>query len=106
MKKVIVAKRIESFMKKHDLHYDVRIYFSGKAWDYDSWGKKTVIKDVKPSDYFDYANDDTISMSFEGPMNSVLNMYNGYELFDKFSELDFDGYYFELGNSWNLAFHE
>ena len=36
MKKTKVAKTIERFLKKYDLDYDVRIYFSGKCWDYDS----------------------------------------------------------------------
>jgi hypothetical protein len=104
MKKVKVAKTIERFIRKHGLDTDVRIYFSNKAWDYDSFGKKTILTDIKASDYFAYANDDTISMSFEGALNSALNMYNGYELFDKFSDLDFDGYHFEMGESWNGAF--
>ena len=104
MKKVKVAKTIERFIRKHKLDTDVRIYFSNKAWDYDSFGKKTILKDIKASDYFDYANDKTISMTFEGALYSALNMDYGYELFEKFNDLDFDGHYFELGNAWNLAF--
>ena len=107
MNKSKVAKTIERFLKKHDLDSDVRIYFSGKAWDYDSSGKKSVIEDVKASEYFDYANDDTISMSFEGGLYDVLNMsYGGDELFEEFNALDFDGHFFELGNAWNLSFYE
>lgn len=107
MNKSKVAKTIERFLKKHDLDSDVRIYFSGKCWDYDSSGNKTVIEDIKASEYFDYANDDTISMSFEGGLHDVLNMgYGGYELFEEFNALDFDGHFFELGNAWNLSFYE
>tara|TARA_R110002096_G_scaffold136556_6_gene289286 strand:+ start:1669 stop:1989 length:321 start_codon:yes stop_codon:yes gene_type:complete len=106
MKKVKVAKTIERFIRKHNLDSDVRIYFSNKCWQYDSSGKKTILEDIKASDYFRWANDDTISMSFEGALNHALNMYNGSELYEKFNALDFDGYYFELGNAWNLAFHK
>ena len=106
MKKTKVAKTIEKFIRKHELDSDVRIYFSNKCWDYDSSGRKTVIEDIKASDYFEYANDDTISMSFEGGLYDALNMTYGYGLFEEFNALDFDGHYFELGNAWNLSFCE
>ena len=106
MDKLKVANRIEKFLRKHGLDTDVRIYFNSICWDYDSSGIKTVIEDIKGSDYFEYANDETISMSFEGGLNGALNMHNGYGLFDKFSNLDFDGHYFEMGNSWNGSFFE
>ena len=106
MKKTKVAKTIEKFIRKHELDGDVRIYFSNKCWDYDSSGRKTVIEDIKASEYFEYANDDTISMSFEGGLYDALNMTYGYGLFEEFNALDFDGYYFELGHAWNLSFYE
>ncbi|MAH48514.1 hypothetical protein CMI37_21995 [Candidatus Pacearchaeota archaeon] len=106
MKKTKVAKTIERFLKKYDLDYDVRIYFSGKCWDYDSSGKKTVIEDIKASDYFEYANDDTISMTFEGPFYEIINEYCGYALRDEWDALDFDGYYMEQGHAWNGVFYK
>ena len=105
MKKVTVAKRIEEFIRGYRLDQDVRIYFSNKCWDYDSSGKKTIIKDIKASDYCQYANDKTITMTFEGPMYHAMNMYNGYELYEKFCNLDFDNHYFELGHAWSLSFY-
>ena len=106
MKKTKVAKTIEKFIRKYGLDSDVRIYFSNKCWDYDSSGRKTVIEDIKASDYFEYANDDTISMSFEGGLYEHLNMHYGYAIFNEFNELDFDGHYFEMGHAWNLSFYE
>ena len=106
MKKVKIAKTIEAFLRKYDLCGDVRIYFSNKCWDYNSQGIKTTIKNIKGSAYFEYANDKTISMSFEGNLYSALNMHNGYELFNEWCKLDLDGYYSEMGNSWNLSLYE
>ncbi len=106
MKKVKIAKTIEKFLKKHDADYDVRIYFSNKCWDYNSAGKKTIINDIKASDYFEYANDDTISMSFEGHFYHIMNMTYSYDEFNEWCELDFDGYYMELGNAWNGSFYK
>ena len=108
MKKVKIAKTIERFLRKHDIASDVRIYFSNKCWDYNSAGEKTIINDIKGSDYFSYANDETISMSFEGEFNEVMNFGCSHtlELFNEWCELDFDGYYMELGNSWNGSFYK
>ena len=106
MKKVKIAKTIEGFLQKYDIAGDVRIYYSNKCWDYDSAGKKTIINGIKGSDYFEYANDDTISMSFEGNFYDVINMYCGYSLRNEWDELDFDGYYMELGHAWNGSFYK
>ena len=108
MKKLQVAKRIEKFCRLYGLVYDMRIYFSGKCWDYDSSGKKTVIHDIKGSDYCDYSNDDTITIATEGGLYDVLNNYTDYDsnLYDKFASLDFDGHYFEIGNAWNCSFYK
>lgn len=105
MKKVTVAKRIEKFIREYRLDQDVRIYFSNKCWDYDSSGKKTIIKDIKASDYCKYANDKTITMTFEGPLYAALNMHTTYKLYDLFAEIDFDNHYFELGHAWSLSFY-
>jgi len=105
MKKTKVAKTIERFIRKYGLDTDVRIYFNGICWNYDSSGKKTIIEDIKGSDYCEYANDKTISMTFEGPLYHALNMYNGYTLFDKWCKLDFDNHYFEMGHSWSGSFY-
>jgi len=104
MKKVQVAKTIEKFIREYGLDTDVRIYFSGKCWDFDSSGNKTIIDNMKGSDYCDYGNDDTITMTFEGALNEELNMYNGYTIFDKWCKLDFDNHYFEMGHSWSGSF--
>ena len=110
MKKVEMVRMIESWIKKNGLTRDVRIYFNNKCfcW-YD--GSKKIIEDIKGSDYFKYANDETISMSFEGPLHSVFNEHwcnKTYEAleneFDEF--LEGYGYYYELGNAWNLSVYE
>ena len=108
MKKVKIAKTIEAFIQKHDIAEDVRIYFSNKCWNYNSDGEKTIINDIKGSDYFKYANDETISMTFEGGFNEVMNFETSSDLklFNEWCELDFDGYYMELGNSWNGSFYK
>tara|TARA_R100000995_G_C3480810_1_gene123770 strand:- start:1310 stop:1654 length:345 start_codon:yes stop_codon:yes gene_type:complete len=112
MKKVEMVRKIESWLKKNRLTSCVRIYFNNKCfcW-YDSSKNKKIIEDIKGSDYFDYANDETISMSFEGPLYEVLNYAcdsKRYEtLEDEFINLIKSyGYYYELGNAWNLSMYE
>ena len=106
MKKYAIAKKIEAFMKKHYLFTDTRIYFNNKCWNYDSRGNKTVLEDIVGSDYFLYANDDTISMSFEGGLYRIMN-YGPYEVREAFQDMLAEyGYYAELGNAWNLALYK
>jgi len=106
MRKYAIARKIEAFCKKYDLLTDTRIYFNKKCWDYSSSGNKTVLEDIVGSDYFDYANDDTISMSFEGGLYRVMN-YGSFDVRDAFQDMLAEyGYYAELGNAWNLALYE
>lgn len=114
-----LAKDIYKWCKTNDLWGDNIIYFDGKAWSNgDSWsgekGKKIAedlyeYKDRNPRDYFRYANPKTLSMSFEGPLNHVLNAYvpGWIKLEDKFSKL-FKKYdlYYEMGDAWNLSAYE
>ena len=105
MKKTKVAKTIERFLIKHELDSDVAIYFNNKCWHYDTDGTKTITDGVKGSDYCKYSNDETITMTFEGPLYDALNMYYGYALYEAFNELDFDNHYFEMGYSWSCSFY-
>ena len=103
--------KIHRFLKKHEINHDTRIYWNNRCWDYNSNGKKTVLTDIKGSDYFQYANNDTISMSFEGGLYGVVNdaWFSDYnaELEQEFSAiLRTEGYYYELGNAWNLSLYE
>ena len=109
----LLAIDIYEFCKKHDLWGDNIIYFDGKAWsNSETWGDeigKKITDDLyeyenkDPRDYFD-GSSSLLSMSFEGPLNHVLNCcYRRWvKLHDKFYKL-FEKYdlYFEMYNSWN-----
>ena len=111
-----LAKDIYKWCKKKGLWGDNCIYFNGIAWaSWDEWhgvkGKKIdedlyEYQDKNPKDYFEYANPETLSMSFEGPLYHVLNAYTpGWvkkeeefgNIFKKY------GCYYEMGNAWNLS---
>ena len=111
-----LAIDIYEWCKKQDLWGDNTIYFDGVAWsNSETWagikGKKITddlyeYEDKNPRDYFEYANPQTLSMSFEGDLNHMLNGYiRGWvKIEEQFSKLfaKYDLYY-ELGNSWNLS---
>lgn len=115
----MLAQDIYDWCIKNDLWGDNCIYFNGKAWaSWDEWsgekGKKIgdmlyEYEDKNPKDYFEYANPDTLSMSFEGALNHVLNGYvHGWtKLEEEFSNL-FQKYnvYYEMGHAWNLSAYE
>ena len=115
----LLAKDIYDWCIAKELWGDNIIYFNGKAWSSSStWSgvKGKMIgedlyeyEDKNPLDYFEYANPDTLSMSFEGSLNYVLNGYSyGWvkleaeflKLFEKY------GYYYEMGYSWSLSAYE
>ena len=115
----MLAKDIYKWCMKKHLWGDNCIYFNGKAWaSWDTWheengkqiGDRLYEYDNRnPKDYFEYANQDTLSMSFEGPLYMVLNAnVSGWvKLEHEFSEIfKMHGVYYELGHSWNLSVFE
>ena len=112
----LLAIDIYCWCVKKNLWGDNCLYFNGKA--YASWsewhgekGKKIRDKlyeyeNKNPKDYFEYANPETLSMSFEGPLYMVLNAYvSGWvKLEQQFAKL-FEKYgcYYEMGHAWNLS---
>lgn len=116
-----MAKEIYNWCVAHEAWDDACIYFNGKAWaTWSDWhgvqGKKIAeglyeYEDKNPCDYFEFGNPNTLSMSFEGTMYSIMNYYWEYDFmvkwFDEFHEL-FDKYngYIEMGHAWNFTFVE
>ena len=114
-----LAFEIYEWCKSHDLWGDNIIYFNGKALSNDSeWGGvdgKQIFNDLymyenkNPLDYFEYANPYTLSMSFEGALNHVLNRYvAGWIKLEKEFDKLFEKYglYYEQGHAWNLSAYE
>ena len=115
----LLAIDIYEWCVKHDLWGDNIIYFDGKAWSSNAmWsgvkGKKIddglyEYEDKNPCDYMEYANSKTLSMSFEGGLNHVLNAYvRGWiKLEEQFSKLfEKYGLYYEMGYAWSLSAYE
>ena len=116
-----LAIDIYEWCVKHDLWGDNTIYFDGKAWSNSkTWagenGKKIAddlyeYENRNPKDYFEYANPNTLSMSFEGTfyevMNSYLDLSYCWRLQEQFSKiLEKYGLYYELGYAWSLTCYE
>ncbi len=114
-----LARDIYNWCLEKDLWGDNTIYFNGKAWSNSkTWnGRRGVqidedlyeYEDKNPLDYFEYGNPKTLSMSFEGSLNHVLNGYvRGWvKLEDEFRHLfEKYGLYYEMGHAWNLAAYE
>ena len=107
MPKTEIARKMEKLMQKYSGNQlsDTRIYFGNKCWDYNG-GEKTVIKDIKGSEFTEYANDQTITATFEGEIYDHVNAYNGWDFINELDELlEVYGYYKELGNAWNFALY-
>lgn len=107
------AQEIIKFLLDNDLWDGVCIYVNGYRYksERDNSGKLCVVKeeDTDPRGYFSYVNEQHfISMSFEGAFRGLINCdWLGGEsdkLRDEFDDiLQKYGYYYELGNHWNLS---
>lgn len=113
-----LARDIIDFLIKHAAWLDTYIYVNNKRFGckgldgkhhYDNnWDCVYVEDGINPKDYFEYADPNTLSMSFEGPLYDILNYSYAYKDYEK-AEEEFSkllakyGYYYELGNAWNLT---
>lgn len=65
-----------------------------------------VTDNVTAKKYIEYANEDLITMSFEGPLYHEINYGNGKTYDDLRTFFEKRGLYFELGYAWSLATYE
>jgi hypothetical protein len=105
---LLLANEIRDFVINNNLACDVRIYFNNTCYDwYDGkqyFDEPILINDIKASDYFEYANNDTVSMTFEGALYDILNNGASYRLQSEFEDIfERNNCYYELGNAWNLS---
>lgn len=103
------ATEILEFILKNELGGDMSIYFNNKAFRFTSQTEYKTLDDVKGSTFFHYSNDDTVSMSFEGTFYEVMNRYveGSNKLIEQFDKIiEKYGFYYELGNAWNLSLYE
>lgn len=104
----MLAEDIKAFIMANGLNIDVRIYFNNKCYDWiegDVYLKEpNLLTDIKPSQYFEYANDDTVAMSFEGDLYDIINYHEMPKVLERFDEIfDRHNCYYELGHAWNLS---
>lgn len=111
-----LAKDIIDWLLKKEIFDDTFIYVNGKRYgtcdgeghyNYgtNSWDDVYVEDNMDPKRYFEYAGD-ILSMSFEGPLYDILNYGDewGSKWEEEFSEIFHKhGYYYEIGNAWNLT---
>lgn len=105
-----MADAIKKWMLKNEVAGDTRIYFNGKCYSSVGYGKDVkyeTLQNMKGSDYSEYANDDTVTVTFEGDFYTVMNYSMGKlrESFDRLIE-SFGNYFYELGNAWNLSLYK
>lgn len=118
------AKEIIDFLLKYGLWQDTFIYANNRRFGcYDRkkyhyyyndgddkeapWDCVFVEEDINPKDYLEWTSD-FLCMSFEGPFYNIVNYYYPTKYCDKLLD-EFNsivrkyGYYYELGDAWNLA---
>lgn len=113
------ALNIIDFLNEKACWFDVHIYVANRCLksnkymdDRDSWVEKKTLnntiyyekEDVDVRENLEYCNPETITMTFEGPLYSVIN-YEDYDFVFNMTKkfLDEYGLYFEQGHAWSMA---
>ena len=109
-KNIKLANDIKEFLIKNNLAVDIKLYFNGMSYswcDDEFYNKEPKIRDNDiGSKYFQYANDNTVSMSFEGPLHHLINYTarGQKRLLEKFNKIfDKNKCYYEQGYTWSLS---
>lgn len=98
-----LAHDLQKFLAKNQIG-DTSVYFNNKCFRIDSAGNVTILEDIKASDYFEFAHDEGVSMSFEGRLNHAINYDTDHTLLKKFNAI-FEKHhcYYTLGYAWSLS---
>ena len=105
-----LAYEIADLLNRYEAAVDVCIYFNNKRLIHTSLRKDfgwKLEKGFNPLDYTEYANKDTLTMTFEGALYEIINGYrDDLGFYDCFMNLlEKYGYYYEMGNYWNLTLY-
>lgn len=111
-----------TWLVKNNCWDDVYIYINNRRYAADNYGKydysmdyspkgnldnvKMYVKeDIKASDYIEYANDDTVTITFDGSNLYDIMNYEGYAKAEPELTKIFEKYhmYFEMGDAWNIV---
>ena len=112
-----LAMELIDLLIEHDMYIDVTIYVNNEMWsatrDRNDIERHTpkqntffVTDNVDVSKRIEYANPDTITLTFEGPLYAALNYYDQSHIHDKLDKL-FLRYrlYAEQGHAWSMALY-
>lgn len=111
-----MALELIRYLQENDMFTDVSLYLNNKRYsssqhnddlvEETEYGPYYITDDVDVSDYVEYFNAHTITMTFEGPLYDALNYAYDNTVSDDISAIAASyGLYFEQGNAWNLAFY-
>jgi hypothetical protein len=101
-----MARKIQKLVDDYDI-IDVSIATNGyrltKGDNESGWHRKE--QDI-PSKISQYANDQTLHMTFEGELYRIIN-HDGGTIYRKLVKIFEDaGYYFEQGYAWDLSLYK
>jgi hypothetical protein len=104
-----LASDLKDFIIKYGV-IDTRIYFNDICYDWcgNKFGDTChkVLVNIKATDYFQYGNNDTVSMSFEGGLYELLNysVRGDSEALQEFNGI-FNKHkcYYDFGYDWSLS---
>lgn len=99
-----LADDIKDFLIDNSMATDTRIYFNGIAYDSTSHNTYQTMEDIKGSTYCEYADDDSVTMCYEGDMYDMMNYGSSPRTLEQFRKI-FTKHKckYEVGYAWSLT---
>lgn len=112
-----MALELIRYLQVYGMFRDVNLFLNGKRYsssyhDGDQakatrYGHYYITDNVDVSEYVEYFNTETITMTFEGELYTALNGGDYDAIGENLNNIARPyGLYYEQGNAWNLAFYE
>lgn len=99
-----LANDIRDFLIDKGMATDTRIYFNGIAYDSISHNTYQTMEDIKASTYCEYADDDSVTVAFEGDMYDMMNYGSSRSRLQQFDKIFIKhNCSYELGYAWSLT---
>lgn len=113
-----LAFKLMDYLYTHELWCDCAIYVDNDRYRSTSYPNRiqnphltpkgtpyVLEEDLCPLDYVEYANVETLTMTFEGPLYDMLNG-GGMDTYNDLDEMfRRAGYYMEFGYAWSLSLY-
>lgn len=99
-----LKKDIQEWLVAKEFVHDVRLFLDGKRYEWQQGEQQWDWVPDRATKYDTYLDDESLSMTFEGSLYTVVNDPSMRTIKKEFDALFSEhGYYYEQGHAWSLV---